>query len=40
MLRLAATLALALSFAAPALAEEAVPQSKTQIELTFAPLVK
>ncbi len=40
MLRLAASLALALILAAPALAEEAVPQSKTQIELTFAPLVK
>ena len=40
MLRLAASLALALSLTAPALAQEQVPQTKTQIELTFAPLVK
>jgi serine protease Do len=40
MLRLLAPLALLISFATPALAQEAVPQSKTQIELTFAPLVK
>ncbi len=40
MLRLAACLALAFSLAIPALAEEVVPQSKTQVELTFAPLVK
>jgi serine protease Do len=40
MLRLFTSLALSLFLAAPALAEEAVPQSKTQIELTFAPLVK
>ena len=40
MLRLAAALALILSLTSPALAQEAVPQSKAQIDLTFAPLVK
>jgi serine protease Do len=40
MLRLLATLALSIALATPALAQEQVPQSKTQIELTFAPLVK
>src|SRR3954454_7252987 len=40
MLRLAASLVLLLSLAAPALAQDVVPETKTQIELTFAPLVK
>jgi serine protease Do len=44
MLRLLATLVLSIAFAlalaTPALAQEVVPQTKTQIELTFAPLVK
>src|SRR5215510_5294012 len=40
MLRLLATLAFSMVLAAPALAQETVPQTKTQIELTFAPLVK
>jgi len=40
MLRLLPILAFALSLAAPALAQDVVPESKTQIELTFAPLVK
>ena len=40
MLRLAASLALVISLATPAFAQEVVPQTKTQIELTFAPLVK
>src|SRR3954462_1193469 len=40
MLRLAASLALLLSVTTPALAQEVVPQTKTQVELTFAPLVK
>src|SRR5881628_197733 len=40
MSRLAACLTLLLTVAAPALAQDVVPQTKTQIELTFAPLVK
>ena len=40
MLRLLATLAFSIALATPALAQEQVPQTKTQIELTFAPLVK
>ena len=40
MLRLAASLALLLSLATPVLAQDVVPQSKAQMELTFAPLVK
>jgi len=40
MLRLLPSIALAFFLAAPAFAQEAVPQSKTEIELTFSPLVK
>jgi serine protease Do len=40
MLRLLTTLALLFTLATPVLAQDVVPQSKTQIELTFAPLVK
>jgi Do/DeqQ family serine protease len=40
MLRLLATFALSITLATPAFAQEAVPQTKTEIELTFAPLVK
>ncbi|HVM84703.1 MAG TPA: Do family serine endopeptidase [Candidatus Binatia bacterium] len=42
MLRIVSALVLALIVAplAPAVADDAVPQSKAQIELTFAPLVK
>src|SRR5690348_14009621 len=40
MLRLLPILAFVLSLAAPALAQDVVPESKAQIELTFAPLVK
>jgi Do/DeqQ family serine protease len=40
MFRLLATLAIALFLTTPALAQDVVPESKTQIELTFAPLVK
>jgi serine protease Do len=38
--RLSLVLSVFAFFATPALADEMVPQSRSQIELTFAPLVK
>jgi serine protease Do len=40
MLRILASLALLFSLATPAFAQDAVPQTKEQIQLTFSPLVK